>query len=194
MKDCIFSAHCTEPLCDNSCPVYAETSYLLERNGLYMNNPVFQADNSSIQKAIGYLNESQGKFKVVHGNSTTKVADLITYCAICNNWRGNQLHCNVYNLKYSRYIELLKQSWSAKGEISELEYMKIWASSCKILIVSALDFVSFGDFECQTMLSILQSRSIPDKSTLIVSPPVNQLIGKGVFFQRLKSVLGGGEV
>lgn len=194
MKDCIFSAHCTELICDKSCPIYAETSYLLDRNGIDISNPVFQANVESINLAQSHLEKAKGKHHTVYANQTNKVADLITYCAICNNWRGNQLHCNVYNLKYSKYIELLKQSWSYKnGEIPELDYMKIWTSSCKVLVISSLDYVSFGDFECQTLLSILQSRQVTDKSTVIVSPSLNQLVGKGLFFSKLKSVLGGNE-
>ena len=195
MKDCIFSAHCTELTCDKSCPIYAETSYLLERNNIALNNIVFTADDGAITNALNCINSSKGKFHPVFVKKTTQVADLITYCAICTNWKGNQLHCNVYNLKFSRYIELLKQSWSSKGpEISDLEYMKIWSTSSKILIISSLDYVNFGDYECQTLLSLLQNRQGVDKSTIIVSPPINQLIGKGIFFSRLKSVIGGNDI
>lgn len=34
MNNCIFTAHCTETICDKACPILVETSYLLERNGL----------------------------------------------------------------------------------------------------------------------------------------------------------------
>ena len=59
-----------------------------------------------------------------------------------------------------------------------------------MLIVSNIDFVNFKDFQCQKLLSLLQSREKPDLGTIIVSPPTQSLVGSGLFFNRLQETLG----
>lgn len=196
MYNCIFSAHCTENMCDNSCPTLVETSYLLERNGISMKSSVFNQDEDTIKSADMIINAATDTIKsVLTTGDTVQVAEILTYCAICRNWQGSRLHCNVYNLRYSKYIEELKKSWTTKIEPESLEYMRIWSNSAKVLIISHLDFVNFGDFESQTLLNLLQSRQNTSQTTIIVSPPVSALVGKrsigtqSGFFHRLTSLL-----
>ena len=195
MYNCIFTAHCTEQFCDKSCPTLVETSYLLERNGIEMDDPIFSVSDDVLKKFSNILDEYDGKVytSLVSGSryTTVQVADIITYVAICKNWRGSRLHCTVYNLRFSKYLDELKKSWSAKSEPETLEYMRIWSESAKVLIISNLDYVNFGDFESQTMLNLLQERQSREFTTILVSPPFNQLVStKGsVFFNRLKSIL-----
>ena len=127
------------------------------------------------------------------GKSSLEYSDLITYCAICKNWKGSQLHVNVFNLKYSSYIENLKRSWT-NGADDDLEYLQIWIKSAKVLIISNLDFVDFKDFESQTLLSILQDRMSEKFTTILVVPPINSLIStkSSVFFDALKRMLKNG--
>ena len=195
MYNCIFTAHCTEQFCDKSCPTLVETSYLLERNGIEMDDPIFAVSDDVLKKFSNILDEYDGKVytSLVSGSryTTAQVADIITYVAICKNWRGSRLHCTVYNLRFSKYLDELKKSWSAKSEPETLEYMRIFSESAKVLIISNLDYVNFGDFESQTMLNLLQERQSREFTTILVSPPINQLVStKGsVFFNRLKSIL-----
>ena len=189
MNNCIFSAHCTESFCDESCPAFVETSYLLERNDLNLHNAAFHQSDSCIQSILDMLSKFSGKLHVIQSENTVTTADNITYCAICKNWQGSRLHCNVYNLKYSNYIDWIKKSWSTKQESTELEYIKIWAASAKILIVSNLDYVSFNDFESQTLLNLIQCRSNSNQTTIIVTPKISMLVGKGLFFVRLQKIL-----
>lgn len=192
MYNCIFSAHCTELTCDNSCPTLVETSYLLERNGISMKSPVFASSAQLVDAAIAVLNESAGKFKSVVSSRTVEITELLTYCAICQNWQGSRLHCNVYNLRYSKYIEELKKSWTTKAEPESLEYMRIWANSAKVLIISHIDYVNFGDFESQTILNLLQSRQGTDQTTILVTPDTKQLVGKSTssqFFAKLTHLI-----
>lgn len=195
MYNCIFTAHCTEQFCDKSCPTLVETSYLLERNGIEMDDPIFAVSDDVLKKFSNILDEYDGKVytSLVSGSryTTVQVADIITYVAICKNWRGSRLHCTVYNLRFSKYLDELKKSWSAKSEPETLEYMRIFSESAKVLIISNLDYVNFGDFESQTMLNLLQERQSREFTTILVSPPINQLVStKGsVFFNRLKSIL-----
>lgn len=188
MRNCIFTANCLEGACDTSCPKYVETSYLLERNDIKFNSSVFKASLSDIQRCNNILSRSNGNTGVVTSKNTVELAELLTYCAICNNWEGSQLHCTVYNLKYSLYLDLLKQSWSQKQDSDELTYMKIWQKSAKVLIISNLDYVNFGDFESQTLLNLIQTRTITHGTTLFVTPKIADLVGHGIFFSKLQNM------
>lgn len=154
-----------------------------------MNSAVFRADINQIAKYSSMLESCQGKLKTVITKDTVQDADLITYCGICKNWKGSRLHCTVYNLKYSQYIEMMKKSWSTKSEPTELEYMRIFSSSAKVLIISNIDYVNFRDFECQTLLTLLQSRSGSEFTTIIVCPPISSLVGDSPFFGRLTEII-----
>ena len=190
MQNCIFSGHCSKQVCDKSCPTLAETTYLLERNGIAMNNEVFRTSPERLSTFSKIVDSAEGKLRsVISDTSTVKDADLLTYCSICKNWKGSRLHCTVYNLKYSQYIEMIKKSWSTKSETSELEYMRIFSSSAKVLIISNIDYVNFRDFECQTMLTLLQSRSGSEYTTFIVSPPVKSLVGDSHFFSAFTEMI-----
>lgn len=193
MVNCIFSGHCTEDgICNASCPALAQTSYLLERNEISMNNPVFKMDIKEMNKYTTLLSASAGKLATVvvtGGLMTNQAADALTYCAICENWRGSQLHCVVYNLKFSQYLDATQKSWSFNNDDSIVEYMKIWTRDAKVLIISNLDFVNFRDFQCQTLLSLLQSRINTGNTTIVVTPTISSLVGDSQFFGRLTDTL-----
>ena len=194
MHNCIFTAHCTEAFCDKSCPTLTETSYLLERNGITFTNPVFSASEDKVRKMLKILVSVDGRFGVyrVSADETTfQSADLLTYCAICKNWKGSRLHCNVYNLKYSKYIDEMKQTWGGNAESEIFQYMKIWVESAKVLIVSNFDYVNFGDFESQTLLNLIQTRQATGLTTILVSPQIGTLVSskKSTFFDILAKMM-----
>lgn len=194
MHNCIFTAHCTEAFCDKSCPILVETSYLLERNGINMNNPVFSASEDKVQKMLKILSAVDGKFGVYRisaDETTIQGADLLTYCAICKHWKGSRLHCNVYNLKYSKYIDETKKSWNGSPESDNFQYMKIWSESAKVLIVSNFDYVNFGDFESQTLLNLIQLRQAAGLTTILVSPQIGTLVSakRSTFFEILVTMM-----
>ena len=192
MHNCIFSGHCTQMMCDKSCPTLVESSYLLERNGISMSSEVFHKGPDAAAECCKILDEAEGNIvTVVSKSSTVAAADMLTYCSICQNWKGSRLHCTVYNLKYSQYLDAIKKSWSTNGESEKLEYMRIWAESAKVLIISNLDYINFKDFECQNLLTLLQSRDSNELTTIVVAPPLGQLVGNSLFFHRLISTLGG---
>lgn len=172
MYNCIFTSHCIETFCDKSCPILAETSYLLERNGIQPANPIFHASASKIAKYMQLLENREGQLTactIDSKDNTVYEADLLTYCAICKYWKGSRLHCTVYNLRYAKYMDELKKSWKA-GESEELQYMKIWSESAKVLVVSNTDYVSFTDFESQTLLNLIQQRQADGLTTIVVRP------------------------
>ena len=195
MNNCIFTAHCLEANCDKSCPTYVETSYLLERNGISISSYLFsdpRVDVPKLTRILDTFNNKEGVIVVNNtsgGFTTVQWAEALTYCAICNNWKGSRLHCVVYNLKLSKYLDDVKQSWSSKTNNEDLEYVKIWSENAKVLIISNFDFVNFGDFESQTLLNLLQTRQIEGKTTILVSPPISQLVSSksSMFFNMLRS-------
>lgn len=190
MRNCIFTGHCTEIQCDKSCPILAQTSYLLDRNEISMSSPVFTMGRSKRTKYLSLLEKAQGRIAtVVDSGVTTLTADALTYLSICDNWKGSQLHCTVYNLKFSKYLDMLQKSWGYGGDTSELDYVKIWIASAKVLVISSIDFINFKDFQSQTLLSLLQSRMQTGMTTIVVSPPISSLVGDGQFFARLTDIL-----
>lgn len=191
MNGCIFAPHCTELVCDKACPIYVETSYLLERNGITFDSPVFNASPKSISKALSVINEHSGKLSTIISDNTIDASNLITYCAICENWKGNRLHCNVYHLKFSNHLESIQRSWSSKSEDESLEYEQIWVNTAKVLIISNIDYVQFKDFPAQTLLNLIHNRMNNNLTTIVVSPKIQTLVGSGVFFSKLQSMLRG---
>ena len=194
MHNCIFTAHCTEAFCDKSCPILVETSYLLERNNLSMSSLVFSASDTKVNKMQRILAAVDGKFGVYRispDENTVQSADLLTYCAICKYWKGSRLHCNVYNLKYSKYIDEMKQTWNGGAESDNYQYMKIWSESAKVLIISNFDYVNFGDFESQTLLNLIQTRQASGLTTIMVSPQIGTLVSgkKSTFFDILARMM-----
>lgn len=198
MDNCIFTAHCTEMCCDQSCPILVETSYLLERNGIQFSNPVFSKYSNSILDVVRFLDKYQHQTRRVLENDlgvklndapTVQKADLITYCAICKYWKGSQLHCTVYNLRYSKYLEEMKKSWTTGSESEILQMMRIWSESCKVLIISNFDYVKFGDFESQTLLNLIQSRESQALTTILVGPSTIATAPNGLFTALLRKAL-----
>lgn len=192
MNNCIFAPHCTEPFCDRSCPIFTETSYLLERNNLTFGSPVFQASNSDIQKAVSLLDTIKNGMKVVISEDQSSIiANLLTYISVCKNWQGSRLHCSVFNLRLSNYLDAIQKSWSVKSVNEQLEYEQIWSQTAKVLIISSIDFINFKDFQCQTLLNIINDRKNNGLITIIVSPHIDSLVGSGAFFSKLKCLMEG---
>ena len=190
MDKCMFSGHCIKAVCDQSCPAFVESSFLLSQNNIGINSNVFHADPVLLNKYNKIVENSIGKLQTVIAKNTNSAAELISYCGVCKYWKGSRCGTPVYNLKLSQYIEGLQNSWSSTSNLDELEYQKIWVSKAKLLIISNIDFVNFKDFQCQTLLTLLQSREKPEFGTIIVSPQTQALVGSGLFFNRLQETLG----
>ena len=189
MNNCIFTGHCINKICDQSCPDLAQANWLLEQSGISINSPVFNTSPQAIAKYSKILNESEGKLITILDKNTNATAELITYCGICKYWKHSRLNTVVYNLKLSQYLDDIQGSWSARANTDELEYKQIWANKAKLLIISNIDYINFKDFQCRTLLSLLQARDKPDFTTVIVSPPINSLVGGEQFFIKLQKIL-----
>lgn len=189
MHNCMFTGHCIKSACDQSCPAFTESSFLLEQNGISLNSSVFHADPALLAKYNKYVEGSEGKLQTVVAKNTNSAAELIAYCGVCKYWKGSRLHTTVYSLKLSQHLEGVQNSWTSQANTDDLDYQKIWISKAKLLIISNIDYVNFKDFQCQTLLSLLQSRDKPEFGTIIVSPPTHTLVGSGLFFNRLQETL-----
>lgn len=195
MYDCIYTAHCTRNRCDQACPVRAEIGYWMDRCKISMNNPVLKIDQEQLRKCTELLENNAGKVNVYRAKNTVATADLFCYCAICMHGSNTGLTHGVYNLNFSAFLDETKKSWQTKYESETLEFMKIWTDSSSYLIISHLDYINFGDFESQMLLTIMQSRREADKSTYIITPSSGNLIGKGNgFYPRLLDELKGAEI
>ena len=190
MHNCMFTGHCIKSSCDQSCPALQESSFLLEQNGISLKSDVFHADPGLIAKYARIVDNAEGKLQTVIAKNTNAVAELIAYCGVCKYWKGSRLHTAVYNLRLSQYVEGIQNSWTGSSNLDDLEYQKIWISKAKLLVISNIDYVNFKDFQCQTLLSLLQSRDKPELGTIIVSPQTQTLVGSGLFFNRLQETLG----
>lgn len=189
MEGCIFTAHCIEPLCDKSCATFAEVSYLLERNNVSATSSVFIQSEQIVERVYNLLTASKNSFAVFQAKDTVQLSEMLTYCAICEHWKGSRLHCDVYHLRFSKYIEDIKRSWSYKKDTVELEYARIWINKCSVLIISNVDYLYWGDFECQTLLNIIQDRRNKNSTTIVVTPDITTLKGKGTFYPQLQKIL-----
>lgn len=158
-----------------------------------MTSSVFNAPKSKLDTFQAIVDKLPSMYVHIVDASfdTVQSADLLTYCAICKFWKGSNLHCVVYNLKFSRYVDLIRKSWSMRSEPEELEYIRIFSETAKFLIISNMDYMNFGEFESQTLLNLLAFRQSQDVSTVIVSPPIESLVSTkpSVFFNTLKQKL-----
>lgn len=186
MNNCIFSASCIESICDKSCPILSQSSYLLDRNNITLDNSVYHMEDAVSCNIQQFIETKQDDRLIAIKVAKTNVkAAQITYGYILKHWKGSQLHCSVYMLKFQRYMDLVQRSWALKSEPSELQYMKIFMDSCKVLVVSGLDFIMFKDFQSQLLLTLIQDRDEIGKQTVLVLPK-SELQGEGTFFSILK--------
>lgn len=190
MHDCIFTGFCVNGECDKACPDYVESTYLMEKNNISLKSSVFHADPKLIQKYFNIVTSAEEKkLTTVIANNTNEAAELLTYCGICKHWKHSRLHMVVYNLRFSQYLDNVQKSWNTKGMTEETEYVKIWSENAKLLIISNIDYVNFKEFQCQTLLSLIQNRDANKLSTIIVSPQIKSLAGDGAFFSQMKNLM-----
>lgn len=189
-NNCPFKQYCRQNQCKIICADLVEYEYLMERNGLLNNKSVLSFPTKCLQHASECLVASEGAYKVVISDNTSDTASCLTYAAICNHYRGNTLHCSVYHLNFMEYINRIQQSWSINGSDDDLDYINIFMDKAKVVIVSNIDFMQFKDFQAQTLLNLAHNRKLHGRSTIIVSPKLNSLVGSGPFFSRLKEVFG----
>lgn len=188
VKDCVFDAYCTKPLCDRSCPQWAQMDYLMMRNGLTSNSRPFKMKMDSLQKYIDLYERSVGSTVSIETSDPIKCAEVLSYVAVCNSWSGCAMRVRAYHLLFSQYIQELQASWNGK-KTEDLEYKSIWSKSSNVLVISDLDYVNFKDFQSQVLLQLMQDREREGKTTLVVTPNVGSLTGSGNMYNLLTNKL-----
>lgn len=184
VESCPFDSYCTLPLCDRSCPRWAQVDYLLMRNGLSLNSRPFKTKLSVLEKYDELYQNRVGRSTVVTTSDTNKCAESLSYVSVFNNWDKSAMRVKCYHLVFSRYVDALQASWSS-SKSDELQYEELWVKSCNVLVVSGIDYVNFKDFQCQLLLQLLQDREREGKTTFVVSPKVEKLSGSGGMFNLL---------
>lgn len=185
-RQCIFGSFCSRYYCDMSCVKNTISQILLEKSDIKLTNNVYKISQWPKMKSWKFLNDYMGKISVIESKDTVSSADTFVYSAICNMCEGHGTAVTVYHLKYSQYIQKLKNSWNT-GVDSYLREIQAHISSAKYLVISSLDYVYYNDFESQTLLNILQDRTNPELSTVLIVSNVSNLSGKGAFLSVLKS-------
>lgn len=190
VSDCMFSPYCCATLCDRSCPKWAQTDYLLMRNGLSYSSRPFRMKQSSLDKYISVYEKacSCGSAVTVTCKDAVKVAEVMSYVAVCNTWQGSAMRVKCYHLLYSQYLESVQSSFGGRMN-EDAQYAELWSKSCNVLVISGIDYVNFKDFQSQKLLQLLQDRERKRKATIIVSPKVENIMGGGKMYDLLLSKL-----
>jgi len=192
---CIYSSGCTEGICDKSCPAYVQTTFLLDQNSIDINNKCFRAGRAAVNKALKIIDNAEKKrLVIVEAANTVEIADLYTYVGICKHWKNSRCHTVVYNLKLSKYFKYEKDRRENKSVSEDVkkdpEYMNIWAENAKLLIISAFDYITFSDRNCEFLLNLIQERDKEGLGTIIVCPSGRKILGYGSqIFSKLNTFL-----
>lgn len=188
VEDCVFGAYCTNPVCDRSCPRWTQLSYLMGRNNVSPEDDVFHMTNESLNRYKDIYSECEGRFTVfTMDKDEILTSDVFTYIGLCKLWNGSALRCDVYHLKFSKYLDMVQDSWTQKSD--NLGYIDIWIQEAKLLVISDIDYVNFKDFQSQKLLRIIQDRERQKGTTLLISPRIENLAGQGKMFSLLLSKL-----
>lgn len=188
VKSCVFDSYCTNSLCDRSCPSWAQMDYLMMRNGLTDNSRPFKMKSASLQRYIDAYERYPGKLTVIVSSDPIRCAEIMSYISVCNNWNGSAMRVRSYHLLFSQYIDSMQSSWNNKSS-RDFEYVELWSKSCNTLVVSSIDYVNFKDYQSQVLLQLIQDRERQGKTTIVVTPRLENLTGSGNMFNLLVSKL-----
>lgn len=189
MNDCIYTAYCTADSCDLACTAHAEITYWMNHCGINFNNRILRADRSVVDSIDRIVQKSLGKVVSVQARRPMDVSAMLAYICICRYGQRKAFSKGIYVLNFADYLDRTRQSWQLRDEPDSLEMMRIWSIDAKYLIITQLDYVNFKDFECQTLLRLMQEKEMQGSTTFIVLPKGESLIGKGEFFSRLQAKL-----
>lgn len=184
-RECIFSLYCTHESCDMSCSRNAVSNILIEKSQLDDN--VYDSSYQEYSRCWEYIQSHNG-LCLIRSNDPIRKANILTYVSICKLCQGYGSAVNVFHLKFSQYMNALRESWST-GVTPKLRETQAFISNSRILIISGLDYYFLKDFECQTLISIFQDRMSSSKLTIVVVRDVNALSGSGSFIIPLKDRL-----
>lgn len=190
-RQCVFSSYCTRDWCDMSCSKSIMFDVLTEKSDMNLSMPALRANKKSRHKALKNIESAKGGLLVIQSNMSTDLANLYAYLSMCELCDKRGSNVSVYHLRYGKYMNAIKDSWKV-GVSENLQETNAFVNSSEILIISGMDYMTFKDFECQTLLNLIQDRSSPEKTTILILSNIQDMVGTGSFFSLLKSKLEAG--
>ena len=193
IRNCIFGGQCYSNNCDMSCAKNTMSQLLLEKSEIPWRSDCYKTPDIVTDKYTELLASNEGKLVTMEVKDPQIVADSVTYTGICNYCEGHGSNITVYQMKYSKYVQSLRDSWSS-GVTPKFREIQAFCSNAKILVISSLDFVTYTDFECQTLLNLFQERARPGYTTVAVLNKISSLVSRGnsPFYEVLKNQLERG--
>ena len=185
---CVFEPFCTQKVCDRACARWAQSDYLMMRNNVRPSSPSFSMGEREVLRYDKLYRMCLGKTSVVQTSDTVTVSERMSYVMVFNCWQNSAMRVKCYSMSFSSYVQSLQQSWS-EGKSDDFQYQEIWSRSSQVLLVSGMDYVNFKDFQCQVVLQLVQDRERDGKTTVIVVPSVDRLVGSGSMFNLFVSKL-----
>lgn len=188
---CPFSSQCERAFCDYSCGKNVLFDVMMKKS------EIKPQDVGAISvKLRDKVKQDLAKFKgstiyitANHGNKM--LGDIYAWLAACKLCPYYGSDVTVYHLKYSKYLEQLRQSWATKYEPEELIEARCFINTARVLIVSSLEYVQYKDFESQTLFSLLGERSYNREfTTIVIGPEINTWLGPHITRSQFANRLG----
>lgn len=188
---CPFSSQCERAFCDYSCGKNVLFDVMMKKS------EIKPQDVGAISvKLRDKVKQDLAKFKgstiyITANRGSKMLGDIYAWLAACKLCPYYGSDVTVYHLKYSKYLEQLRQSWATKYEPEELIEARCFINTARVLVVSSLEYVQYKDFESQTLFSLLGERSYNrDFTTIVIGPDINTWLGPHITRSQFANRLG----
>lgn len=188
---CPFSSQCERAFCDYSCGKNVLFDVMMKKS------QIKPQDVGAISvKLRDKVKQDLAKFKgstiyIIANRGNKMLGDIYAWLAACKLCPYYGSDVTVYHLKYSKYLEQLRQSWATKYEPEELIEARCFINTARVLVVSSLEYVQYKDFESQTLFSLLGERSYNREfTTIVVGPEINTWLGPHITRSQFANRLG----
>lgn len=188
---CPFSSQCERAFCDYSCGKNVLFDVMMKKS------QIKPQDVGAISvKLRDKVKQDLAKFKgstiyIIANRGNKMLGDIYAWLAACKLCPYYGSDVTVYHLKYSKYLEQLRQSWATKYEPEELIEARCFINTARVLIVSSLEYVQYKDFESQTLFSLLGERSYNREfTTIVIGPEINTWLGPHITRSQFANRLG----
>lgn len=188
---CPFSSQCERAFCDYSCGKNVLFDVMMKKSEIKPQD-VGAISVKLRDKVKQDLTKFKGSTIYITANRGNKMlGDIYAWLAACKLCPYYGSDVTVYHLKYSKYLEQLRQSWATKYEPEELIEARCFINTARVLIVSSLEYVQYKDFESQTLFSLLGERSYNREfTTIVIGPEINTWLGPHIIRSQFANRLG----
>ena len=188
---CPFSSQCERAFCDYSCGKNVLFDVMMKKS------EIKPQDVGAISvKLRDKVKQDLAKFKgstiyITANRGNKMLGDIYAWLAACKLCPYYGSDVTVYHLKYSKYLEQLRQSWATKYEPEQLIEARCFINTARVLVVSSLEYVQYKDFESQTLFSLLGERSYNREfTTIVIGPEINTWLGPHITRSQFANRLG----